>query len=130
MKRRVVVTGLGAVTSLSCKVDDLWKRVLAGESGIHTLRLFDTKLFKVHFGGDIHDWDCGEYVDKKELKRLDRFTQFALVAGADAVADSGLDFSKEDSFRAGVILGSGIGGLQEIEDQVERLLSKGPDRVS
>lgn len=130
MKRRVVVTGLGVITSLSQKVEDLWKRVLAGESGIHSLRLFDTANFKVRFGGDVYDWDPGEYVDKKELKRLDRFTQFALVAGADAVADSGLDFSKIDSFRAGVILGSGIGGLQEIEDQVERLLTKGPDRVS
>jgi 3-oxoacyl-(acyl-carrier-protein) synthase len=81
MKRRVVVTGLGVVTSLSCKVDDLWQRLL-------------------------------------------------LVAGADAVTDSGLDFSQEDTFRAGVILGSGIGGLTEIEEQVERLLHKGPDRVS
>ncbi len=130
MKRRVVVTGLGVVTSLSQKVDDLWKRVLAGESGIHPLRLFDTSNFKVRFGGDVYDWDPSEYIDKKELKRLDRFTQFALVAGADAVADSGIDFSKIDSFKAGVILGSGIGGLQEIEDQVERLITKGPDRVS
>src|SRR5690606_5313616 len=76
------------------------------------------------------DWDPGDYVDKREIKRLDRFTQFALVAGADAVTDSGIDFSKEESFRCGVILGSGIGGLQEIEEQVERLLEKGPDRVS
>lgn len=130
MKRRVVVTGLGVVSSLSCKVDDLWNRLLAGESGIHPLRLFDTTQFKVKFGGDIYDWDPVDYVEKKELKRLDRFTQFALVAGADAVTDAGLDFSQEDSFRCGVILGSGIGGLQEIEDQVGRLIEKGPDRVS
>jgi 3-oxoacyl-[acyl-carrier-protein] synthase II len=130
MKRRVVITGMGVVTSLSQKVDDLWRRLLAGESGIHLLKIFDTTAYKVKFGGDIHDWDTGDYVDKRELKRLDRFTQFALVAGADAIADSGLDFSKEDSFRAGVILGSGIGGLTEIEEQVERLLTKGPDRVS
>jgi 3-oxoacyl-[acyl-carrier-protein] synthase II len=130
MKRRVVVTGLGVVSSLSQKVDDLWNRLLAGESGIHPLRLFDTTNFKVKFGGDIYDWDPIAYVEKKELKRLDRFTQFALVAGADAVTDAGLDFSREDSFRCGVILGSGIGGLQEIEDQVGRLIEKGPDRVS
>lgn len=130
MKRRVVVTGLGVVTSLSCQVDDLWKRLLAGESGIHPLRLFDTSAFKVRFGGDIYDWDPGDLIDKREIKRLDRFTQFAMVAGEQAVLDSGIDFSKEDSFRAGVILGSGIGGLTEIEEQVERLLSKGPDRVS
>jgi 3-oxoacyl-[acyl-carrier-protein] synthase II len=130
MRRRVVVTGLGVVTSLSCRVDELWQKLLAGESGIHLLRILDTGPFKVKFGGDVQDWDPGDYIDKKDLKRLDRFTQFALTAGTDAVTDSGLDFSKEDSFRCGVILGSGIGGLHEIETQVERLLHKGPDRVS
>jgi 3-oxoacyl-[acyl-carrier-protein] synthase II len=130
MKRRVVVTGLGAVTSLSCQVEDLWKRVLAGESGIHKIRLFDTTGHKVHFGGDIYDWTPGDYMSAKEAKRIDRFTQFAMVAGIDAVRDSGIDFSTMDPFRSGVILGSGIGGLHEIETQVERLLHKGPDKVS
>ncbi len=130
MKRRAVVTGLGVVTSLSCQVDDLWRRILDGESGIHHLRLFDTKDFKVKFGGDIYDWSPTDYISPKEIKRFDRFTQFAMVAGTDAVNDSGLDFSPEVSARCGVILGSGIGGLQEIETQVGRLLSKGPDRVS
>jgi 3-oxoacyl-[acyl-carrier-protein] synthase II len=130
MKRRVVVTGIGAVTSLSCKVDDLWQRVLRGESGIHALRAFDTTDHKVKFGGDIYNWTVDGYVDRKEEKRLDRFTQFALVAGIDAVNDSGLEFAKEDPFRCGVILGSGIGGLNEIETQHERLLTKGPDKVS
>ncbi len=130
MRRRVVVTGLGVVTSLSCQVDDLFDRLCAGESGIHQLRLFDTTGFKVKFAGDVYDWDIGIHADKKEVKRLDRFTQFAMVAGTEAVSDSGLDFAREDSFRCGVILGSGIGGLQEIETQIERLLSKGPDRVS
>jgi 3-oxoacyl-[acyl-carrier-protein] synthase II len=130
MKRRVVVTGIGAVTSLSCKVDDLWQRILRGESGIHALRAFDTSEHKVKFGGDIYDWSVDGYIDRKEEKRLDRFTQFALVAGIDAVNDSGLDFVKEDPFRCGVILGSGIGGLNEIETQHERLLTKGPDKVS
>jgi 3-oxoacyl-[acyl-carrier-protein] synthase II len=130
MKRRVVVTGMGVVTSLSCKVDDLFDRLCAGESGVHPLRLFDSANYKVKFAGDIYDWDAGDYIDKKEIKRLDRFSQFALVAGVDAVKDSGLDLSREDSFRCGVILGSGIGGLQEIETQIERLLYKGPDRVS
>jgi 3-oxoacyl-[acyl-carrier-protein] synthase II len=130
MKRRVVITGIGAVTSLSCKVDDLWQKLLRGESGIHELKAFDTTQYKVKFGGDIHDWSTDGYVDRKEDKRIDRFTQFALVAGIDAVNDSGLDFSKEDPFRCGVILGSGIGGLNEIETQHERLLTKGPDKVS
>jgi len=130
MKRRVVITGIGAVTSLSCKVDDLWRKLLRGESGVHELKAFDTTDFKVKFGGDIHDWSVDGYIDRKEEKRLDRFTQFALVAGIDAVNDSGIDFGKEDLFRCGVILGSGIGGLNEIETQHERLLTKGPDKVS
>lgn len=130
MKRRVVVTGLGVVTSLSCQVDDLWQRLLAGESGVHPLRIFDSANYKVKFAADVWDWEPSEYIDKKEIKRIDRFTQFAIVAGVDAVNDSGLDFAKEDSFRCGVVLGSGIGGLNEIETQMERLLHKGPDRVS
>jgi 3-oxoacyl-[acyl-carrier-protein] synthase II len=130
MTRRVVVTGLGAVTSLSLKVEDLWQRILRGESGIRLLRLFDTERFKVKFGGEIYDWNPSEYIAPKEMKRIDRFTQFALVAGTDAIRQSGLDFSKEDPFRCGVVLGSGIGGLHEIEEQTERLLKKGPDRVS
>jgi 3-oxoacyl-[acyl-carrier-protein] synthase II len=130
MKRRVVVTGIGAVTSLACKVDDMWQKILRGQSGIHALRVFDTSAHKVKFGGDIYDWTVEGYVDRKEEKRLDRFTQFALVAGIDAVNDSGINFSKLDPFRCGVILGSGIGGLTEIEAQHERLLTKGPDKVS
>jgi len=131
MKRRVVITGMGVVTSLSSQVEDLWKRVVAGESGIHKLKIFDTAGHKVHFAGDVWDFEPDEkYISRKDLKRLDRFTQFALVAGTDAVDDSGLDFAKEEPYRCGVILGSGIGGLNEIETQVERLLSKGPDRVS
>ncbi|MCA9248106.1 MAG: beta-ketoacyl-ACP synthase II [Planctomycetales bacterium] len=130
MKRRVAVTGLGAVTSLSCQVEDLWKRVLAGESGIHELKIFDTSDFKVHFGGDVYDWAPDAYIEAKEQKRLDRFSQFALVGAADAITESGLDFSQEDPFRCGVVLGSGIGGLSEIEAQHSRLLEKGPDKVS
>ncbi|MDA1051939.1 MAG: beta-ketoacyl-ACP synthase II [Planctomycetota bacterium] len=130
MKRRVVVTGLGVVTSLSCQVEDLWNRILAGESGIHLLRCFDTEEFKIKFGGDIHDWDPREFIAPKEIKRIDRFTQFAMVAGTQAIRDSGIDFKKEEPFRCGVILGSGIGGLGEIEQQMFKLFEKGPSRVS
>ncbi len=128
-KRRVVITGLGVVTPLSCRVDDLWQKVLAGESGIHPIKLFDTSQFKVKFGGDVYDWAPSE-ITPKDMKRVDRFTQFALVAGTEAVIDSGIDFTAEDTFRCGAILGSGIGGLTEIETQVGRLIQKGPDRVS
>src|SRR3990172_10185876 len=120
MRRRAVVTGVGVVTSLGCEVDDLWNRVLAGQSGIHPVHLFDTTGFRVRIGGDIYDWDPSRYISAKDIKRLDRFSQFALVAGADAVNDSGIDFSREKPFRCGVILGSGIGGLGEIETQVGR----------
>ena len=94
------------------------------------MRIFDASRHKVRFGGDIYDWNTEGYVDRKDAKRLDRFSQFAMVAGIDAVNDSGIDFTKEDLFRCGVIVGSGIGGLNEIETQVERLLKKGPDKVS
>jgi 3-oxoacyl-[acyl-carrier-protein] synthase II len=130
MKRRVVVTGLGTVTSLSCRVDDLWQRICQGQSGIHPLTSFDTAQFKVKFGGEVQNWTTDGYISAKDAKRLDRFTQFAMVAGIDAVNDSGLDFSQEDTFRCGVILGTGIGGLNEIEAQHSRLLEKGPDKVS
>lgn len=130
MKRRVVVTGVGAVTSLSQQTEDLWQKVLAGESGVHPLRVFDASEFKIRFGGDIYDWNPNGHISAKVAKRLDRFTQFALVSGIDAVRDADIDFSKEDPFRCGVILGSGIGGLNEIETQHSRLLAKGPNKVS
>ncbi|MFO0904813.1 MAG: beta-ketoacyl-ACP synthase II [Pirellulales bacterium] len=130
MKRRVVITGLGVVTPLSCQVGQLWTKLLAGESGIHPLQIFDTAAFKIKFGGDILNWDPSGYMDPKEAKRVDRFTQFAVVAAIDAVRDSGLDFDQEDRLRCGAIMGSGIGGLWEIEEQIGRLITKGPDRVS
>jgi len=130
MKRRVVITGLGAVTSLSCQVEDLWKRILAGESGVRLVKLHDTSQFRVKIGGEITDFDTGDYLPPKEAKRIDRFSQFAMVAGIDAVRHSGIDFDKEDRFRAGVLLGTGIGGLLEIETQHTKLITKGPDRVS
>ncbi|MHC4407007.1 MAG: beta-ketoacyl-ACP synthase II, partial [Planctomycetota bacterium] len=130
MTRRVVVTGLGVTTPLGCKVDELWTRVCNGESGISTIKRFDASCFRSQIGGEICDWSMEGYVPGKAAKRLDRFTQFALVAAIDAVADAGLDFSTEDVSRCGVILGSGVGGLREIEVQHSRLLDKGPSKVS
>lgn len=130
MKRRVVVTGLGAVTALGRQVAGIWTRVLNGESGIAPLRSFDTAAFRVRFGGEVADFSPQGYIEPRDEKKLDRFTQFALVAAVDAVKDSGIDFSKYDPFRCGVTIGSGIGGLAELETQHERLLTKGPDKVS
>jgi len=130
MKRRVVVTGMGVVTSLGCRVDELWENVCQGKSGIAPFEMHDYSGFRARFGGELPGWSPDGYIDRKEAKKLDRFTQFAIVAGDDAVKDSGLDFSKEDPFRCGVMLGSGIGGLWEIEVQHTRLMMKGPDKVS
>jgi len=130
MKRRVVVTGLGAVTALGCRIDELWQRVCQGESGIGPIEGFDASDFKVRFAGEVRNFSTDGYLPPKDAKRLDRFTQFAMVAAIDAVRDSGLDFASEDQFRCGVILGTGVGGLHEIEIQHMRLLEKGPDKVS
>jgi 3-oxoacyl-[acyl-carrier-protein] synthase II len=125
-----VVTGLGAITSLSCKVEDLWVRICEGQSGIRTIERFDTTRFRSRFGGEIRNWSTEGYLGPKESKRLDRFVQYALVGAIDAVRDAGLECSREDPYRCGVIFGSGIGGLEELEIQHARLLEKGPDKVS
>jgi 3-oxoacyl-[acyl-carrier-protein] synthase II len=130
MKRRVVVTGIGAVTSLGCKVDELWTRICNGESGVGPLERLEVPNYRVRFGGEIRNWSTEGYIEAKDVKRFDRFVQFAHVGGVNAVVDSGIDFSKENPWRCGVVLGSGIGGLETIEVQHERLLGKGPDKVS
>jgi len=131
MKRRAVVTGLGLVTSLGRAIDGFWDRVVRGESGVGQITLFDVAGYRVQFGGQV-PWEPEreDIAPPKELKRLDRFTQFAIGAAKDAVSDSGLDFGHEDPYRCGVVIGSGIGGLWEFEVQEERLLHKGIDKVS
>ncbi len=132
MSRRVVVTGLGVVTSLGFEVPDFWDRLCAGKSGVGPIGRFDCSDFKVRFAGEIKDFDLSEHVaiDSKEVKRQDRFVQFAMGAAGKAIRQSGLDFSKGDQFRHGVLIGSGIGGLQEIEQQHSLLFDRGPTRVS
>ncbi|MBM3953093.1 MAG: beta-ketoacyl-ACP synthase II [Planctomycetes bacterium] len=131
MKRRVVVTGLGVVTSLGRAIDTFWDRLVSGASGVGPITLFDVTGFRVQFGGEV-PWQ-GEsegIANPKELRRLDRFTQFAMASAIDAVRDSGIDFATEEPYRCGVAIGSGIGGLSEFEAQHERLLTKGIDKVS
>ena len=131
MKRRVAVTGWGVLTSLSCEVDDCWNRVVNGESGIHQIELCDVSDIKVTIGGDLHNWSCRDLLGSKEEKKLDRFSQFAIVGAEDAVKFSGLDLESEsDLTRFGSVLGSGIGGMATITEQMERLVLKGPGRVS
>lgn len=128
--RRVVITGLGCVTALAESADGLFEALCRGQSGISTIESFDTSEFTVHFGGEIKTFDVGKYISTREGKRMDRFTQMALASAMQAVQDSGLDFESEDKDRAGVIIGTGIGGIKEIEEQYLRLLQKGPRKVS
>lgn len=130
MSRRVVVTGMGVVTSLARDVENLWNGLLEGKSGIHGFKNIDVSDQKVHFAGEIWDWDTEGIISRKDAKRVDLFTQFAVVAAVNAVRDSGIDFEKEDRFRCGVVIGSGVGGISEIEIQTGRLVLKGPDKVS
>ncbi|MBS0202248.1 MAG: beta-ketoacyl-ACP synthase II [Planctomycetes bacterium] len=131
MARRVVVTGMSVVTALGSDVPEFWDRLCAGKSGVGRLERFDCSDFKVNFGGEVKDFRPEDHFDGKEAKRLDRFSQFALAAAQKAVRQSGLDFASEpDPYRCGVIIGSGIGGLNEIEEQHAKLFDRGPSRVS
>ena len=118
------------MTSLAESAHDLFAALCEGKSGISTIESFDTSAYPVRFGGEAKAFDVTKYVDRRESKRMDRFTQFAMAAASQAVTDSGLDFSTEDVSRAGVVIGTGIGGIKEIEDQHIRLLDKGPGKVS
>jgi 3-oxoacyl-[acyl-carrier-protein] synthase II len=128
--RRVVLTGLGTVNPIGNDVRTYWRHLLAGKSGVGPITLLDTSAFKVHFGGEVKDFRPEAVVNAKDVRRMDRFAQFALVAAVEAVKDSGLDFAREDPFRCGVILGSGIGGLGEFEDGYKTYLERGPAKVS
>ncbi len=129
-KRRVAITGLGCVTALAESADDLFAALCAGKSGISMIESFDTSSYPVRFGGEIKNFDVTKYIDPRESKRMDRFTQFAVAAARQAVNDSSLDFSKENPYRIGSIVGTGIGGIKEIEEQHIKLLEKGVRQVS
>jgi 3-oxoacyl-[acyl-carrier-protein] synthase II len=130
MTRRVVITGLGTVNSLCSDVAGFWKALCAGRSGIGLIEQFDTTDFKVKIGGEVKGFVAESVLDPRTARRLDRFAQFALAAAASALQDSGLDVGREDPYRCGVILGSGIGGLNEFEEQHGRYLNGGPGRIS
>lgn len=131
MKRRVAITGIGLVTPLGRGVDTFWSRLVRGDSGVSPVTLFDVAGYRVQFGGQV-PWNPEQenIADPKEIRRLDRYAQFAIASAIDAVADSGIDFDTEDPFRCGVAIGSGIGGLQEFETQFERMLTRGVEKVS
>lgn len=128
--RRVVITGIGAVTPLGDGLDLYWDGLVSSKSGVRTIQRFDASAFDTRFGGECLDFDPEKYIDKKQAKRLDRFAQFGLASSMQAAKDSGIEFDKVDPQRVGVIIGSGIGGLRELEEQHVRLLEKGPSKVS
>ena len=131
MSRRIVITGMGVITSLGETVDEMWEALCAGKSGIKTVTRWDFSKFPVRFGGECTNFDVTKYgIDVREAKRLDRFGQFGLAASVNAVRDAGLDFDKEDRYRCGVLIGSGIGGIETLEEQNKVLIERGISRVS
>ncbi len=130
MPKRVVVTGLGIVSPLGIGVDTFWANLTAGVSGVGRITRFDPEGYTTQIAAEVKNFDPADYFEKKEARRLDRFTQFALVATREALADAGLQLEKADRDRVGVILGTGIGGIETLEEQHKILLNRGPDRVS
>ncbi len=129
-KRRVVVTGMGSLSPLGNSAEETWKAMLAGVSGVDKITIFDTEGYTTKIGAEVKGFDPLAYFDKKEARKMDRYTQFAMIAAEEAVNNSGLDFSNEDRDRIGVIIGSGIGGMLSFEEEHSKLLNKGPRRVS
>ena len=130
MKRRVVITGLGAVTPLGNNVDDFWAGIREGKVGIGPITKFDTTDYKVKIAAEVKDFKAADYMDFKAAKRMENFSQYAVAAAKEAFAMAGLDMSQEDPYRVGVIIGSGVGSLQAIEREHQKLLEKGPAKVN
>lgn len=130
MKRRVVITGMGVVTPLGCSVDSYWDGLISGRSGIGPLTNFDCATYDTKFAGECRDFDAAQWFEHKSIKRMDKFAQFALASAIQAVREAGIDFSKENPYRCGVITGSGIGGILELQQQHVRLIEKGPQKIS
>ena len=129
MKRRVVVTGLGAITPIGNDVESFWNGIKAGKVGIGEITKFDTSEYKVKLAAEVKGFVAKEHMDFKSAKRMELFSQYAVAASLEALKDAGIDMEKEDPFRVGVIVGSGIGSLQSMEREEQRLLDKGPSRV-
>ncbi len=129
MTRRVVITGLGAVTPLGLDVPTTWSNVIAGRSGAGPITQFDAAAFKTRFACEVKGFDAASIVGKKEARRMDRFTQFAVVAAKQTLDDSGLNVTPDSSWRMGVFIGTGIGGIGTLEVETQQMLTKGPDRV-
>ncbi|MBQ3971357.1 MAG: beta-ketoacyl-ACP synthase II, partial [Selenomonadaceae bacterium] len=130
MGTRVVITGLGAITPIGIGKEDFWKGLLEGRNGIARITRFDAEGFDAQIAGEVKDFDPTAYIDKKESKRMDRCTQFAVAAAKLAIEDAGLDLDKENLDRIGTFVGTGIGGMETMHSQYEKFFAKGPSRIS
>lgn len=130
MSRRVVVTGLGAVTPIGNNVDDFWASVKTGKIGFDHITKFDTTDYKCHIAAELKDFNPQDFMDRKAAKRMEPFSQYAVAAAKQAIDDSGLDIEKEDPYMVGCAIGSGIGSLQAMERETQKLYEKGPNRVN
>ena len=128
-KRRVVVTGMGAVTPIGLSVNEFWQSVKAQETGFSEITKFDTTNYKCKLAAEVKEFDAKNYMDAKEARRMELFSQYAVAAAKEAIEDSGLEMDQEDPYMAGCAIGSGVGSLQAIEREHTRLTEKGPGRV-
>lgn len=126
MSRRIVITGLGAVSPVGVGIDAMWESIRNGRSGVGPITLFDASAYPVRFAACVDDWDPSPWIEPKEARRLSRFQQFAVAAALMAVEDSGLEIDEDNAERVGVIVGSGVGGLATMEEQLDVLKTKGP----
>ncbi|MBM7854394.1 3-oxoacyl-[acyl-carrier-protein] synthase II [Desulfohalotomaculum tongense] len=130
MSKRVVITGMGAITPVGTGVEKFWSSLISGVSGIDRISTFDPSEYSTQIAGEVKDFTATDYIDKKEARRMDRFTQFAVAATGMALRDAELDLEKEKRERIGVIIGSGIGGMETLWQQAKTLINRGPGRVS
>lgn len=130
MKKRVVVTGMGIISPIGLGVGEYWESIKEGRTGFGYIDSFDTSDYKCHVAAQVKGFDAGKYMDPKSAKRMELFCQYAVAAAKEALEDSSLDLSREDSYRVGCCIGSGIGSLQAMEREHKKLLEKGPSRIS
>ena len=130
MSRRVVVTGMGAITPIGLNVEDFWKNVKAGTLGFGEITKFDASEYKCHMAAEVKNFNAKEFMDPKAAKRMELFSQYAVAAAAEAIKDAGLDMEKEDPYRVGCAVGSGVGSMQAMEREYTKLVEKGPSRVN
>jgi len=129
-ERRIVVTGLGIISPLGLEISKFWENLILGKSGVSRIEHFDVEKIASRIAAQIKDFNPEDYIDYKQAKRMDRFTHFAIAAASQAIKDSGLKINSKNSDKIGVLIGSGVGGLSTLEQQHERLLGKGADKVS